>query len=666
MSNHFSWNRLSNKYTRVAALGMAIAAGAWALAGSRGGSSEVSGGMSAVLAAARTQPPLSGEILSPSGKAWEVGRIDELGYRLPLDVLYRDGSKRGKLDPRRGNLEPDRDHPKADRDTEEGGPLNPSWSNPGTSTLERSRLAPGDHDAIDRRSSHGGFPWIEHRLGPDDGHTENETSIDAEGSTVVAGWNQFVDGSLDMGVARSTDAGQTWSWSALGGHTVTSDPAVKSGGDGRWYYAYLAQGGPGGNDIDIYVRRSTDDGATWSAPVDASRNGSFDDKPYIAARGNEVLVGWADFGTSPAKIRTSRSTDGGLTFGTSTILSVNSNSGNGACPVIAPDGDYYMFWRDSFQDSLWMSRSTNQGVNWSPDRGIVAMNPLPSTLPGGFRIVNLPSAAAHPFDGDLLVVWNDQALGNPDILAVRSADDGATWSDPVRVNDDAGSAAQWFPWVDFDDNGMAHVVWYDRRHDAMNIDVYVTQSVDAGQTFNMNVRVTGQSFPPVLPWDSSVDFIGDYNGIAATSLTVYPFYQDARRGEQDVYVALLPNETTSVPEVPALSSGITASPNPFRERISFRIDPSAAGTESMFHLYDAAGRLVRSLAVPSADDDQLAARDDAADSPAHRGAILGTEVLWDGRDHAGREVPAGAYYGKLSSSDPNASGRTVRVTRLQH
>ena len=65
-----------------------------------------------------------------------------------------------------------------------------------------------------------------------------------------------------------------------------------------------------------------------------------------------------------------------------------------------------------------MSKSTDRGVTWSADRGIAEMFPLPSTLPGGFRIVNLPSAAADPLTGALVVVWNDQRFGNPDIADV--------------------------------------------------------------------------------------------------------------------------------------------------------------------------------------------------------------------------------------------------------
>lgn len=91
-----------------------------------------------------------------------------------------------------------------------------------------------------------------------------------------------------------------------------------------------------------------------------------------------------------------------------------------------------------------------------------------------------------------------------------------------------------------DDAGGVHVVWYDRREDGFDFDVYVAYSSDGGATFGPNQRVTAAAFTPVLPWDVNVDLIGDYNGIAVDGGTVYPFYQDAREGNQDVYVSLLP------------------------------------------------------------------------------------------------------------------------------
>ena len=117
------------------------------------------------------------------------------------------------------------------------------------------------------------------------------------------------------------------------------------------------------------------------------------------------------------------------------------------------------------------------------------------------------------------------------------------------------------------------MVWYDRREDGYLIDVYYARSLDGGQSFEENVRVTPSAFEPILPWDTSLDFIGDYNGIAATAATAYPFYQDSREGNQDVYVALIPSSATAVEDVgraiDRFTAGrLTASPNPFRSTTS--------------------------------------------------------------------------------------------------
>ena len=436
--------------------------------------------------------------VTPSGRRLVSGSVDDLGYVLPLDV-HRPPRPRSPAEPpaRRG------------QGGEQGGK--------------------------------GGEPFVERRLGPDMGHTQNETSIDVAGKTLIAGWNQFADSGLVMGAGRSIDRAESWTWELFSGHDVMSDPAVKAGGGGRWYFAYLAAGGGGGSDVEIYVRRSVDDGATWQPPVPVTDNTGFDDKPYLDARGDELLVAWADFSFSPARVRAARSLDGGQTFGNDTVLIDAPAGGNGACPVIATDGTYFVFWRGSSQEFLWMSRSADQGANWTEMAAIAPMSPLPSTLPGGFRIVNLPSAADDPLTGDLLVVWNDQLFGGPDILAITSDDGGDTWSEPVRVNDDVGGDAQFFPWVTFDGEGIAHVVWYDRRENGFDVDVYFASSADGGATWSPNVRVTAASFAPVLPWEGgAAAFLGDYNAVAAANGHAYPFYQDARSGIQDVYVAIVP------------------------------------------------------------------------------------------------------------------------------
>ena len=50
-------------------------------------------------------------------------------------------------------------------------------------------------------------------------------------------------------------------------------------------------------------------------------------------------------------------------------------------------------------------------------------------------------------------------FGNPDIVSVRSTDGGDNWSAPVRVNDDVGTTAQFFPWIVGDGNGGTRTNW---------------------------------------------------------------------------------------------------------------------------------------------------------------------------------------------------------------
>src|SRR5262249_45541585 len=74
--------------------------------------------------------------------------------------------------------------------------------------------------------------------------------------------------------------------------------------------------------------------------------------------------------------------------------------------------------------------------------------------------------AAHPGDPLALVaVWTDARLGDPDILASRTLDGGATWTPPVRVNDDATGTGvvQDMPWAAFGPGGALAVGWRDRR-----------------------------------------------------------------------------------------------------------------------------------------------------------------------------------------------------------
>src|SRR5207237_2099841 len=75
-----------------------------------------------------------------------------------------------------------------------------------------------------------------------------------------------------------------------------------------------------------------------------------------------------------------------------------------------------------------------------------------------------------PHNGRVYLVYtleHPNESNNTDIEVSRSDDNGATWSAPVRVNDDATTNSQFLPKIALDPtSGKLAVVWYDSRNDS--------------------------------------------------------------------------------------------------------------------------------------------------------------------------------------------------------
>ena len=124
--------------------------------------------------------------------------------------------------------------------------------------------------------------------------------------------------------------------------------------------------------------------------------------------------------------------------------------------------------------------------------------------------------------GTLYVNWIDERHGDPDVFVMRSGDLGASWSAPVRVNDDpvGNGAAQFFTWMAVDPaDGSVNVVFYDRRGlDGTMTGVTLARSLDGGRTFvNHPIDLDPFACNPDV-------FFGDYTGIDARDGLVIPIF----------------------------------------------------------------------------------------------------------------------------------------------
>jgi len=353
------------------------------------------------------------------------------------------------------------------------------------------------------------------------------------------------------GFSRSTDGGATWTDKGVlptNANGDVGDPVLaRSSVTSTIFLATLQFSGSG-----IRVFPSTDDCNTLFAPVQGAPGKSgFQDKEWITVdnfsgpgQGNVYLVE-RDFGPGNG-IYSFRSTDNGVTFGPSggtLIASAGASNVQGAYVTVGPDHAVYVFFFDqrSSPQRIMVRKSTDQGLTFG---AAVTVATLATTgvngnlgLGGGFRTNAFPQAVVNPVNGNIYVVFNDNPAGadKADIFFAQSTDFGATWSAPVRVNDDSGTNDQWQPTLAVMPNGEhLFISFYDRRLDPSNslIDVFGAIGDISGGivTFEPNFRITDASFPVVRGQDPVVNsvYMGDYDQSVADNNFFYVTWGDNR------------------------------------------------------------------------------------------------------------------------------------------
>ncbi|MCS7117647.1 MAG: glycoside hydrolase [Thaumarchaeota archaeon] len=264
----------------------------------------------------------------------------------------------------------------------------------------------------------------------------------------------------------------------------------------------------------IKLVKGTNEGRTWSAPISVS----------------PTVIRW--FGPGGPK----------------RVL-------QGSNVAVAPDGTVYVAYLDTLDDGemeglaeIKVVRSTDGGRTWSRPVTAAVFNEIPFTpRNANFRYWGsaFPQMALGP-RGEVYVVFvgrpGDRPLDDGDVYFVSSTDGGATWSRPLRLNDDDTNRLQFFPAISADPKGVIHVIWGDFRDDPSETryHIYYTRSEDGGRTWGFLIREIGQRVVNTRVTDAYSNpnfcfpngaFIGDYFAIKATENDVYAVWADCRLGE---------------------------------------------------------------------------------------------------------------------------------------
>ncbi len=328
----------------------------------------------------------------------------------------------------------------------------------------------------------------------------------------------------------------------------------------------------------MLAARSDDGGTTWMPTQVLIRDGQdfFDDKGSITAdpvNPQFVYATWDRLSSMTSAVtQFTRSTDGGDHWETSRpIYDPGPNAQTlGNIVVVVPNGTLITLFSEidsadngSMSAFLSVVRSTDNGLSWSAPIRIADELPVGTSDPDtgvAVRDSSLVPSIDVDSNGKLIVVWQDSRFSNgarDGVALAYSGDGGTTWSEPVRVNSNAGVAA-FSPTVHVLGDGTIGVTYFDFRSDTSDnatlyTDYWLAHSADGMQW--QESQIAGPFDLVIAPQAAEggppAYFIGDYQALGSIGNTFVPFFAQTNTGNT--------GNRTDVFAAPAISAATTAS-----------------------------------------------------------------------------------------------------------
>ncbi|MFC2155701.1 exo-alpha-sialidase [Acidobacteriota bacterium] len=250
---------------------------------------------------------------------------------------------------------------------------------------------------------------------------------------------------------------------------------------------------PGGGDSDT-LEFTINDNHTFYVPKKIIDTASEPGESAIAvdSAGN-INVVWEDCVSNIDDIYYSRSSDTGATW--SQPVNISSSSGYSANPEIAVDstGNINVFWCDDTPGNyqIYFKRSTDNGAGWS-QAVRVSSNPENSYSP----------VAAIDDSGNINVTYFAGGGLERDVYFSRSSDDGASWSQAVNTSNSPNPAI--FPDLTLDNSGNISVVWQNIISGYQQI--LFSRSTDNGANWSQPKKISylwGDNYYPLITADNA-------------------------------------------------------------------------------------------------------------------------------------------------------------------
>jgi len=367
-----------------------------------------------------------------------------------------------------------------------------------------------------------------------------EPSAVGDGDTVVSVFQSgraVKGGATAIGWTTSGDGGLTWRRGLLpdSGAARVSDPVVaRDRVHGLWIAAVLALF-PARTELLIYA---SPDGLGWGPPVvaaaatPAAEQPIAYDKEWVACdnrpaspHAGSCYLAYSDLTAATGGLRTSQ--DGGATWGPEAQFgSPGTGAVIGAVPATTADGALVVVYATGDLHAVEAVTSADGGATFGLPVSIAALQAHSTPL----RVPPLPSVAETA--RGISAVWPDCAA-HPGCTAndvvVSDSADGVSWSTSRVV---AAGGDYVTPTIGAAGDAAAVLAYVRLPGACCRLGIRLFRSADAGATWGAPIRLDAQSMDAAwlarsLDGGNAVGFLGDYTAVAFVGSRPVPVYAAA-------------------------------------------------------------------------------------------------------------------------------------------
>src|SRR3954454_10319009 len=370
--------------------------------------------------------------------------------------------------------------------------------------------------------------------------TNHQTVVEPDsfsnGATIVAAYQVgriFDGGACAIGFATSTNNGATWTkgllpgmtkWTAVRGSNdrATDASVAYDAAHNVWLVSSLTlleAGGVHGN--AVVTSRSTDGGLTWGNPVPTATGGDLDknwivcDNTVTSPFYGHCYTEWDNHGAGNL-LQMSTSIDGGQHW---SAPATNNSGVIGGQPVVRPNGTVIVPTANANETAIGAFNSTNGGASWSAVTTIATIRH--HAVAGSLREGPLPSAEIDG-GGTVYVAWTDcrfrRSCNTNDIVLSHSLNSsGTSWSSVARVPIDRTSSGvdHFIPGIAVNKatsgaSAQLGLTYYFYPSGSTQLSVGFVSSSNAGATWSTAQTITSGMSSTWAASTSQGRMVGDY------------------------------------------------------------------------------------------------------------------------------------------------------------